>query len=182
MLTVGMLALHISLSSLNFLVTLSHFASWTIKNWWLESQHMPYTLKLIIWNDTSFFLLPHLPSWTNDNLGLESQHNLSTLMLILRNSTSFFSQAEEITLTIGQAFDLAYKKFMETSGKDIDMKKQFILLQKKVWARVVVSLLFMFLWTHFPNLRKMSLVLREKQWFNQVMFFYMSLYEQIEFH
>ncbi len=41
-------------------------------------------------------------------------------------------QAEEITLTIGQAFDHAYKKFMEKSGKDMDMKKQFLLLQKKV--------------------------------------------------
>ena len=40
--------------------------------------------------------------------------------------------AEEITLTIGQAFDLAYKKFMETSGRDMDAKKQFLLLQKKV--------------------------------------------------
>jgi len=46
----------------------------------------------------------------------------------------FYSEkcAEEITLTIGQAFDLAYKKFMESSTKDMDMKKQFLLLQKKV--------------------------------------------------
>lgn len=47
------------------------------------------------------------------------------------NSCNCF-QAEEITLTIGQAFDLAYKKFLETSGKDMDAKKQFLLLQKKV--------------------------------------------------
>jgi hypothetical protein len=40
--------------------------------------------------------------------------------------------AEEITLTIGQAFDLAYKRFLETSGKDMDQKKQYLLLQKKV--------------------------------------------------
>ncbi|KAL3837184.1 hypothetical protein ACJMK2_022556 [Sinanodonta woodiana] len=40
--------------------------------------------------------------------------------------------AEEITLTIGQAFDMAYRKFLETTGKDHDLKKQFLLLQKKV--------------------------------------------------
>ena len=43
-----------------------------------------------------------------------------------------FSKAEEITLTIGQAFDLAYRKFLESSSKDMDMKKQYLLLQKKV--------------------------------------------------
>lgn len=41
-------------------------------------------------------------------------------------------QAEEITLTIGQAFDLAYRRFLETQGKDVDLKKQQIVLQKKV--------------------------------------------------
>ncbi|XP_045207467.2 PTB domain-containing engulfment adapter protein 1-like isoform X2 [Mercenaria mercenaria] len=40
--------------------------------------------------------------------------------------------AEEITLTIGQAFDLAYRKFLETQGKDVDLKKQQLVLQKKV--------------------------------------------------
>ncbi|XP_048238007.1 PTB domain-containing engulfment adapter protein 1-like isoform X2 [Haliotis rufescens] len=40
--------------------------------------------------------------------------------------------AEEITLTVGQAFDLAYKRFLESSSKDMDVKKQFLLLQKKV--------------------------------------------------
>lgn len=40
--------------------------------------------------------------------------------------------AEEITLTIGQAFDLAYRRFLETSGQDLDSKKQCIVLQKKV--------------------------------------------------
>ncbi|KAL5009900.1 hypothetical protein ScPMuIL_012205 [Solemya velum] len=39
--------------------------------------------------------------------------------------------AEEITLTIGQAFDLAYRRFLET-GKDSDIKKQYLLLQKKL--------------------------------------------------
>ncbi|CAG2110945.1 unnamed protein product, partial [Medioppia subpectinata] len=40
--------------------------------------------------------------------------------------------AEEITLTIGQAFDLAYRKFLETSGRDLEMKKQLMILQKRV--------------------------------------------------
>lgn len=40
--------------------------------------------------------------------------------------------AEEITLTIGQAFDLAYRRFLETSGKDLEMKKQLMILQKRV--------------------------------------------------
>ncbi|KAK3106147.1 hypothetical protein FSP39_013659 [Pinctada imbricata] len=42
--------------------------------------------------------------------------------------------SEEITLTIGQAFDLAYRRFLETQGKDIDIKKQYLLLQKKFQA------------------------------------------------
>ena len=40
--------------------------------------------------------------------------------------------AEEITLTIGQAFELAYKRFLETSGRDIELKKQLMSLQKKI--------------------------------------------------
>lgn len=40
--------------------------------------------------------------------------------------------AEEITLTIGQAFDLAYRKFLETSGRDLEMKRQLMILQKRV--------------------------------------------------
>ena len=41
-------------------------------------------------------------------------------------------QAEEITLTIGQAFDLAYKKFLESGGKDVETRKQIGTLQKRV--------------------------------------------------
>ena len=41
-------------------------------------------------------------------------------------------QAEEITLTIGQAFELAYKKFLDTSGKEMETKKQILVLQKRV--------------------------------------------------
>jgi len=37
---------------------------------------------------------------------------------------SLLFQAEEITLTIGQAFDLAYRRFLDTQGKDADTKKQ----------------------------------------------------------
>ncbi|XP_071528867.1 PTB domain-containing adapter protein ced-6-like isoform X1 [Panulirus ornatus] len=40
--------------------------------------------------------------------------------------------AEEITLTIGQAFDLAYRRFVETSGREIEMRRQLLLLQKRV--------------------------------------------------
>ena len=40
--------------------------------------------------------------------------------------------AEEITLTIGQAFDLAYRKFLESSGRDLEMKRQLMVLQKRV--------------------------------------------------
>ncbi|XP_054711315.1 PTB domain-containing engulfment adapter protein 1-like [Uloborus diversus] len=40
--------------------------------------------------------------------------------------------AEDITLTIGEAFDLAYRKFLDTSGKDLEAKKQLMILQKRV--------------------------------------------------
>ncbi|KAG2458744.1 PTB domain-containing engulfment adapter protein 1 [Polypterus senegalus] len=40
--------------------------------------------------------------------------------------------AEEITLTIGQAFDLAYKKFLESGGKDVETRKQLGSLQKRI--------------------------------------------------
>lgn len=45
---------------------------------------------------------------------------------------SVLLQAEEITLTIGQAFDLAYKKFLESGGKDVETRKQIGSLQKRV--------------------------------------------------
>lgn len=40
--------------------------------------------------------------------------------------------AEEITLTIGQAFDLAYRRFLETSGRELEMKRRIMILQKRV--------------------------------------------------
>lgn len=40
--------------------------------------------------------------------------------------------AEEITLTIGQAFDLAYKRFLETSGKDLETQRRCMVLQQKI--------------------------------------------------
>uniref|UniRef100_A0A3B3WRV5 PTB domain-containing engulfment adapter protein 1 n=1 Tax=Poecilia mexicana TaxID=48701 RepID=A0A3B3WRV5_9TELE len=46
--------------------------------------------------------------------------------------------AEEITLTIGQAFDLAYKKFLESGGKDVETRKQIGGLQKRVRLTVCV--------------------------------------------
>ncbi len=40
-------------------------------------------------------------------------------------------QAEEITLTIGQAFDLAYRRFLDSQGKDLETRKQLVLSQRK---------------------------------------------------
>ncbi|XP_072573007.1 PTB domain-containing engulfment adapter protein 1-like isoform X3 [Paramormyrops kingsleyae] len=40
--------------------------------------------------------------------------------------------AEEITLTIGQAFELAYKKFLESGGKDVETRKQIGSLQRRI--------------------------------------------------
>ncbi|XP_048091365.1 PTB domain-containing engulfment adapter protein 1 isoform X9 [Alosa alosa] len=40
--------------------------------------------------------------------------------------------AEEITLAIGQAFDLAYKKFLESGGKDMETRKQIGNLQRRI--------------------------------------------------
>ncbi|XP_001604723.2 PTB domain-containing engulfment adapter protein 1 [Nasonia vitripennis] len=40
--------------------------------------------------------------------------------------------AEEITLTIGQAFDLAYRRFLETSGKDLEAQRRAMVLQQKI--------------------------------------------------
>ncbi|KAF4531699.1 hypothetical protein B566_EDAN012514 [Ephemera danica] len=37
--------------------------------------------------------------------------------------------AEEITLTIGQAFELAYRRFLETSGKDLAVQQRLVALQ-----------------------------------------------------
>ncbi|XP_049781778.1 PTB domain-containing engulfment adapter protein 1-like isoform X1 [Schistocerca cancellata] len=39
--------------------------------------------------------------------------------------------AEEITLTIGQAFDLAYRRFLETSGKDLEVQRRLVLLTQR---------------------------------------------------
>ena len=46
---------------------------------------------------------------------------------------TWFVQAEEITLTLGQAFNLAYQRFLDSSNKNVDMKKQLLMLQKKVF-------------------------------------------------
>ena len=40
--------------------------------------------------------------------------------------------AEEITLTIGQAFDLAYRQFLDSSGRDLENRKQLMILQKRL--------------------------------------------------
>lgn len=40
--------------------------------------------------------------------------------------------SEEITLTIGQAFDLAYRKFLDASGQDFDTKKELVQARKRI--------------------------------------------------
>ncbi|KAF5301622.1 hypothetical protein FQA39_LY10669 [Lamprigera yunnana] len=40
--------------------------------------------------------------------------------------------AEEITLTIGQAFELAYKRFLETSGKDLESQRRAMVTHQKI--------------------------------------------------
>ena len=41
-------------------------------------------------------------------------------------------KAEEITLTIGQAFDLAYRRFLETTGRELEGRRQATQLQETV--------------------------------------------------
>ncbi|VDP07500.1 unnamed protein product [Soboliphyme baturini] len=40
--------------------------------------------------------------------------------------------AEDITLTVGEAFDLAYRRFVESNGKELELRKQLILLRKRI--------------------------------------------------
>lgn len=40
--------------------------------------------------------------------------------------------AEEITLTIGQAFELAYRRFLDTSGKDLESQRRVMVTQQKI--------------------------------------------------
>jgi len=40
--------------------------------------------------------------------------------------------AEEITLTIGQAFDLAYRRFLDTSGRELELRRQVAALQGRL--------------------------------------------------
>lgn len=40
--------------------------------------------------------------------------------------------AEQITLTVGEAFDLAYQKFIEKNGRDLENRKQVIVLRKRI--------------------------------------------------
>jgi len=54
------------------------------------------------------------------------------MVCLLIATCANLTQAEEITLAIGQAFDLAYKKFLESGGKDVETRKQIGNLQKRV--------------------------------------------------
>ncbi len=58
--------------------------------------------------------------------------NHTRMHFIANFSDSIFFQAEEITLTIGQAFELAYKKFLDDQGKDLEVKKTQMILQKRI--------------------------------------------------
>uniref|UniRef100_A0A915BKL3 PID domain-containing protein n=1 Tax=Parascaris univalens TaxID=6257 RepID=A0A915BKL3_PARUN len=40
--------------------------------------------------------------------------------------------AEQITLTVGEAFDLAYQKFLENNGRELENKKLLIVLRKRI--------------------------------------------------
>ncbi|XP_035764965.1 PTB domain-containing engulfment adapter protein 1-like [Neolamprologus brichardi] len=51
---------------------------------------------------------------------------------LAKHYIAYNAKAEEITLTIGQAFDLAYKKFLESGGKDVETRKQIGSLQKRI--------------------------------------------------
>ncbi|XP_030643109.1 PTB domain-containing engulfment adapter protein 1 isoform X2 [Chanos chanos] len=51
---------------------------------------------------------------------------------LAKHFIAYNAKAEEITLTIGQAFDLAYKKFLESGGKDVETRKQIGGLQKRI--------------------------------------------------
>jgi len=42
--------------------------------------------------------------------------------------------AEEITLTIGQAFELAYKNYLDTNGKELEQQKQVQSMKKRISA------------------------------------------------
>jgi len=55
-----------------------------------------------------------------------------SLIIIGRGDYTDNWTGEEITLTIGQAFDLAYRRFLETSGKDLEVQHRLMLLQQKV--------------------------------------------------
>ena len=45
---------------------------------------------------------------------------------------AFLFQAEEITLTIGQAFELAYKNYLDTNGKELEQQNKVQSMQKRI--------------------------------------------------
>lgn len=69
---------------------------------------------------------------------------------IKKNNLTFavLLQAEEITLTIGQAFDLAYKKFLESGGKDVETRKQIGSLQKRVHFSLILITVLMYIFVN----------------------------------
>ncbi|XP_030638349.1 PTB domain-containing engulfment adapter protein 1 isoform X3 [Chanos chanos] len=58
--------------------------------------------------------------------------NIHATEALVNHYLVYNAKAEEITLAIGQAFDLAYKKFLESGGKDVETRKQIGNLQKRI--------------------------------------------------
>ncbi|TTH38800.1 PTB domain-containing engulfment adapter protein 1 [Bagarius yarrelli] len=57
-----------------------------------------------------------------------TMHSRETLV---KHHVAYSAKAEEITVTIGQAFDLAYKMFLQSGGKEAESRKQIGNLQKR---------------------------------------------------
>lgn len=56
----------------------------------------------------------------------------------LNVNSSFFVQADQITLTVGQAFDLAFKKFKGNDGAgEVELRKRMMTMQQSVSTCVV---------------------------------------------
>uniref|UniRef100_A0A3Q2DJ34 PTB domain-containing engulfment adapter protein 1 n=1 Tax=Cyprinodon variegatus TaxID=28743 RepID=A0A3Q2DJ34_CYPVA len=78
--------------------------------------------------------------------------------------------AEEITLTIGQAFDLAYKKFLESGGKDVETRKQIGGLQKRVRLKCVQMVWLTVCVFFFVQAESISMKLQSTDVFDMVPF------------
>ena len=106
---------------------------------WIDIQEVPRA-KSNIWICARFS-----PQFFREIIASYNSYHLLNLRALF--PSSFFSwkrciglfiaifyvlQAEEITLTIGQAFELAYKKFLESKGKDLEKEKQSMVMHKRI--------------------------------------------------